>query len=49
MISWWWLIPAFAVGVFAGVSTIICLCCAAREADREIEEFTRRIEEAGRF
>lgn len=48
MISWWWLIPAFAVGVFAGVS-VICLCCAAREADREIEEFTRRIEEAGRF
>lgn len=48
MISWWWLIPAFAVGVFAGVS-VICLCCAAREADREIEEMERRIAESGRF
>jgi hypothetical protein len=48
MIAWWWLILAFVCGGIGGVA-VMCLCCAAKEADREVEEMERRIAESGRF
>lgn len=44
----WRLLPDVLVGMIFGAS-ITCLCVASRGADRELEEFERRIKDAGRF
>ncbi len=48
MINAWWLVIAVIVGAFFGAS-VICMCVAARDADRELEDFERRMKDAGRF
>jgi hypothetical protein len=48
MVNAWWLVAAAVVGAFFGMA-VICFCVAARDADRELEEFERRLKDAGRF
>jgi len=48
MVNAWWLVVSALGGAFFGMA-VICFCVAASDADRELEEFERRLKDAGRF